>query len=222
MGVPWLTRHSFFSDCFDSLMEKESCEIVLRKLMARVPISGWQQLSDRTKISLKRLRKLRQGQLDHLRLSELILLSRSLQVSLSDLLAEFGVEFSSESNSSPVPSLPEFQLTAVKSIESFLTYWPAAAHQVQINPEFPARKLLPLVKPIERLLATWEVVPIDQVGAVVPFNPQQHQAITAGVSGEIDAPIQPGEMVTVRYPGYQQGEKLLWRTQVSCSRKRQI
>ncbi len=190
-------------------MEKESFEIVLRGLMATAQIAGWQQLSDRTQISIKRLRKLRQGQSDHLKLSELIQLSRSLQISWGELLEHLGIQFSLEPTSPPALSIAEFQLASIQTIESFLTYWPAAAHQVQKNPEFPASKLLPLVKPIDRLLAQWEVSQIDQVGAVVPFNPQQHQAI--------DGQISAGEMVAVRYPGYQQGDKLLWRSQVSRS-----
>jgi DNA-binding Xre family transcriptional regulator len=190
-------------------MDKNSVEIVLRELMTTANITDWQQLSNQTEISLKRLRKLRQGQSDHLKLSELIQLSRSLQISLGELLEQLGIQFSPESNGPPAPSLAEFQLASIQKIESFLTYWPAAAYQVQINPEFPASKLLPLVKPIERLLANWDVVPIDRVGAVVPFHPQQHQAI--------DGQIAAGEMVIVRYPGYQQDGKLLWRSQVSRS-----
>ncbi len=204
MGVPWLTRHSFF--CV--FMSENSLEAVLQELMATAQIPSWQQLSHQTGISAKRLRKLRHGQSDHLKLSELINLSQLLQVSLVGLLERWGLQSSPEPTSPPASSLTEFQLTSIQAIESFLTYWPAAAHQAQINPEFPASKLLPLVKPIDRLLASWDVVQTDVVGTVVPFNPQQHQAI--------DGQILVGKMVTVRYPGYRQGDKLLWRSQVSC------
>jgi DNA-binding Xre family transcriptional regulator len=209
MGVPWLTRHSFFSFYFDGFMDKNSVEVVLIDLIAKAQITGWQELSDQAGISIKRLRKLRRGQSDHLKLSELVQLSRSLQISLGDLLGHLGISVSPEPSKSTAPSLEEFQLACIKTIESFLIYWPAAAHQVQKKPDFPASKLLPLVKPIERLLANWGVTPIDQVGAVLPFHPQQHQAI--------DGQIATGEMVIVRYPGYQQGNKLLWRSQVSRS-----
>ena len=203
MGVPWLTRHSFFY----VFMSENSLEAVLQELMATAQIPNWQQLSHQTGISAKRLRKLRYGQSDHLKLSELINLSQSLQVSLAGLLERWGLPSSPESISPPASSLTEFQLTSIQAIESFLTYWPAAAHQAQINPEFPARKLLPLVKSIEQLLVSWEVAPLQAVGTTLPFNPQQHQSI--------DGHISPGEMVMVRYPGYQQRDKLLWRSQVS-------
>ncbi len=194
---------------FCVFMGENSLEIVLCELMVTAQIPNWQQLSHQTGISAKRLRKLRHGQSEHLKLSELINLSQSLQISLLGLLERCGLQSSPEPTSPPASSLTEFQLTSIQTIESFLTYWPAAAYQVQINPDFPASKLLPLVKPIERLLANWDVVQIGAVGAVMPFNPQQHQAI--------DGHIQSGEMVMVRYPGYQQGEKLLWRAQVSRS-----
>lgn len=188
-------------------MDKNSVEIVLIDLMAKAQIAGWQQLSDQSEISIKRLRKLRRGQSDHLKLSELVQLSRSLQISLGELLENLGIPVSVAASSAP--SLAEFQLASLQTIESFLTYWPAAAHQVQKNPEFPASKLLPLVKPIDLLLANWQVVSIGQVGEILPFNPQQHQAI--------DGQITAGEMVMVRYPGYQQDGKLLWRSRVSRS-----
>jgi DNA-binding Xre family transcriptional regulator len=196
-------------------MGKNSLDIVLYQLMATAHITSWQELSQQTGISIKRLQKLRQGHLDHLKLSELRQLSQSFHISLVLLLEQLNVPDLHLSNEQPTVSLPEFQLASVQAIESFLTYWPAAAHQVQINPNFLASKLLPLVKPIDRLLASWNVLQLDAVGAIVNFNPQQHQAIAAGVSGTIDSPIQPGELVTVRYPGYHQGGKLLWRSQVS-------
>jgi DNA-binding Xre family transcriptional regulator len=200
---------------FCGFMGKNSLDIVLQQLMATAHITNWQQLSQQTGISIKRLRKLRQGQSDHLKLSELIQLSRSFQISLVVLLEQLNVPDLDLSNEQTTASLPKFQFDSIQAIESFLTYWPAAAHQVQLNPNFLASKLLPLVKPIDRLLASWNVVQLDAVGAIVNFNPQQHQAIAAGVNGTIDRPIQPTELVTVRYPGYHQSNKLLWRSQVS-------
>jgi hypothetical protein len=115
---------------------------------------------------------------------------------LGELLERLGLLVNLQPHSEPQLCLAEFQLASIQTIESFLTYWPAAAHQAQKKLDFPASKLLPLVKPIELLLANWDVVPIDQVGTTLAFNPQQHQAIKGQVSTE---------------------RKLLWRTQVSRS-----
>jgi DNA-binding Xre family transcriptional regulator len=200
---------------FCVFMGKNSLEVVLVELMATVQITSWQQLSNQTGISTKRLRKLRQGQREQLKLSELHQLSQSFQISLVALLERLGISGMQSYQEEPTVSPQEFQLRSIQTIESFLTYWPAAAHQAQSNPNFPASKLLPLVKPIERLLAHWNVVQVQAVGTTWPFNPQQHQEITAGISGVSSGQIQAGEMVTIRYPGYQQGDKLLWRAQVS-------
>ncbi len=200
---------------FCVFMGENSLEVVLIELMATRQITGWQELSNRTGISTKRLRKLRRSQLEQLKLAELHQLSQSLQISLGALLERLGISGMSFHQKEPTFLQQEFQLASIQTIESFLTYWPAAAHQAQINPDFPASKLVPLVKPIDRLLANWNVVQVQTVGTVLPFDPQQHQEITSNISGAIGGQIQAGEMVTVRYPGYRQGDKLLWRAQVS-------
>jgi molecular chaperone GrpE (heat shock protein) len=70
-----------------------------------------------------------------------------------------------------------------------------------------AVKLLPLVRPIEQLLQKWEVEEIAPVGAEVAYDPQLHQLL--------EGTAQPGEKVKVRYTGYHQGDKLLYRAKVS-------
>jgi Cro/C1-type HTH DNA-binding domain len=196
---------------FYGFMDENSVEVRLRELMVAAQVASWQQLSQASGISVKRLRTLRRGSIDQCLLSELRQLSQVFQISVVGLVERFSIRLSDDAM--PVAgtssSLAEFQLASIQSIESFLTYWPAAAHQAQLDPDFPARKLLPLVKPIDRLLREWQVWPINEVGALLPFNPQQHQAI--------DGQIESGAMVVVRYPGYQQGQKLLWRSQVSRS-----
>ena len=105
------------------------------------------------------------------------------------------------------PQLNDFQYASFQIIESFLTYWPAAAHQAKLDPSFPASKLLPLVGSIDRLIASWEIESIGQVGEIIPFNPQEHQPL--------EGSIQPLTPVQIRYPGYRQGNRLLTRAKVS-------
>ncbi|NES19707.1 MAG: nucleotide exchange factor GrpE, partial [Symploca sp. SIO3E6] len=80
-------------------------------------------------------------------------------------------------------------------------------YAAQQNEQLPAVKLLPLMRPVESLLQKWGVEAIAPVGAEVSYNPQYHQLISGNA--------QPGEMVKVRYTGYRQGEKLLYRAKVS-------
>lgn len=101
----------------------------------------------------------------------------------------------------------KFQQDTLQALESWLLQWPTAAYAVQQNPQIPASRLLPLSRPMENLLDSWEVRAIAPVGSEVPYDPQRHQLI------EGDA--QPGELVRIRYTGYFYREKLLYRAKVS-------
>lgn len=103
--------------------------------------------------------------------------------------------------------LQEFQQASVQTLESWLIQFPTAAYAAQQNPQVPASRLLPLMRPVEQLLRTWNIEAIAPVGAEVPYDPQQHQLM--------DGTAQPGDQVRVRYTGYRQGDKLLFRAKVS-------
>jgi hypothetical protein len=186
----------------------------LRPLLAKVGIGSWQVLSDRSNIGLKRIRQMRRGNWDSFRIEDLRRLAGVLEIPLEALLSVLSVGSSlGDSPRSETESNPEraWQLAAFQQLESFLTYWPAAAYHVEQGGDLTAAKLLPLVKPIERLLASWQIEPLGPVGEILPFDPQQHQA-TEGA-------IETGSLVRVRYPGYRQAVgvssyRLLRRAQV--------
>ena len=64
-----------------------------------------------------------------------------------------------------------------------------------------------MLRPVEKLIEEWNVESIATVGSEVPFDPQLHQLM--------DGSVQKGEMVKIRYAGYRQGDKLLFRAKVS-------
>ncbi len=101
----------------------------------------------------------------------------------------------------------EFQQQALSILESWLLQWPTAAAAAQKNPDFPAVKLLPLVKPFANLLNQWQVEAIASVGETIVYDPQWHQLM--------DGNTEPGSPVIVRYVGYRQDQKLLYRAKVS-------
>ncbi|TAF56393.1 MAG: hypothetical protein EAZ61_03280, partial [Oscillatoriales cyanobacterium] len=70
-----------------------------------------------------------------------------------------------------------FQTQAIDQLESFLTFWPVAADRARRDPSLPAIKLVPLLKPIEVLLASWQVETIGAIGQLTEFDPTQHQPI---------------------------------------------
>ena len=101
----------------------------------------------------------------------------------------------------------KFQQDTLQTLESWLLQWPTVAYAVQQNPQIPASRLLPLLRPMENLLKTWEVSAIAPVGSEVPYDPQHHQLM--------EGSAQPGDPVKIRYTGYFQKEKLLHRAKVS-------
>jgi molecular chaperone GrpE (heat shock protein) len=211
-------------------MTDNSYTHLLRNLMQQVGISSFRQLSRITGVSEKQLGLLRQGKVLQIRLEILLKLSEVLQVPLAKLIAMFQVGTIALEKEKDVDreiaSLKEeyqrlklqieqqrenlhqeFQQSSLNVLESWLIYWPAAAAAVQANPNFPATRLLPLVKPVEKLLETWGVEKIAAIGEEIPFDPQWHQAIEGNPK--------TGDLVKVRNLGYRQGDKLLYRAKVS-------
>ncbi|MBD2194356.1 MULTISPECIES: nucleotide exchange factor GrpE [Calothrix] len=104
--------------------------------------------------------------------------------------------------------LQEFQQQSLQHLESLLLQWPTAAHKAAENPQLAAIKIVPLVqKPLDKLLQQWGIEAIASVGDELPYDPQFHQSMEGN--------LQPGERVKVRYTGYRQGDRLLYRAKVS-------
>ncbi|TVP59418.1 MAG: nucleotide exchange factor GrpE [Nodularia sp. (in: Bacteria)] len=210
----------------------------LQNLMQRVNISSFKALSRDAAVSERQILHLRHGKLEQMRVDVLFKLSQVLKISLSELIETFSSLSCREAvNSvSPHSQLPseteiaelkveyqrsqlqlaqqreiltqEFQQSSLQLLESLLLQWPTAAQKAQENPQLAAIKIVPLVQnSLERLLQDWGIEAIAPVGAEVAYNPQMHQ-LMAGTA-------QPGEIVKVRYTGYLQGEKLLYRAKVS-------
>jgi len=202
---------------------------MLQQLMQQVDITSFKQLSRTAGVSERQLRRLRQGQVSQMRIETLIKLSEVLQVQVNKLLEMFAPELVTpepEPTTEVLVSLQqeyqrlqqqleqqretlvqEFQQSSLQVLESWLVQWPTAAYAAQQNEQLPAVKLLPLMRPVESLLQKWGVEAIAPVGAEVPYNPQYHQLISGNA--------QPGDKVKVRYTGYWQSDKLLYRAKVS-------
>jgi DNA-binding Xre family transcriptional regulator len=194
----------------------------LQSLMQQVGINSFRELYRSTGISAHIFNKLRSGNLDTLRWESIVKISQTFQISTSEFIKIFG---ESQTGSQSIEILnqeyqqlqqqfqqqretlrAEFQLESLQTIESFLTYFPTAKHAAINNPDFPASKLFPLVGSIDRLIQSWGVSVIGEVGFRVAYDPRWHQLIE-GIAN-------PDELVTVRYVGYRQGEKLIFRAKV--------
>lgn len=211
----------------------------LRQFMQQVGLSSFKALSDATGVSEKQIRKLRRGQFSQMRVETLEKLSRVLQISVGELVEGIGgweqgaenrgqgaepqeigsgkdelVKLRREYDRLQSQLLQqrqelwqEFQQSSVQMLESLLLQLPTAAYAAQQNPQAPAVKLLPLLRPIETLLQQWGIEPIAAVGSEVPYDPQQHQLMEGTATA--------GDRVRIRYTGYRQGDKLLYRAKVS-------
>lgn len=197
----------------------------LQRLMEQAGLSSDRELSQKAGVSEIQLSRLRRGLALQTRADILLKISQALQISLTELLATLTPNYVELEQAPPTALeqeyqrlqasieqqreslMQEFQLSSLQILESWMLQWPTAASKAQENHNLRAQKLLPLLRPVEQLLEHWGVESIAPVGAEIPYNPQQHQLM--------EGTAEPGEPVTVRYTGYRQGEKLLYRAKVS-------
>lgn len=200
----------------------------LQHLMQLVGVRTFKQLSEKAGVSERQLKRLRRGEVMQMQVDTVLKLSQALQVPVKEFLATFSdsqLNWVSESQEQTAALQQEYQRlqkqleeqrqslmqefvrSSLQVLESWLVQWPTAAYAAQQNPQAPAVKLLPLLRPVEKLLQEWGVEAIAPVGAELPYDPQQHQLM--------EGTAQPSDRVKVRYTGYRQGDRLLYRAKVS-------
>ncbi len=200
----------------------------LRSLLQTANISSQKALSQAAGVSVWQVKQLSQGKAAQMRAEMLYKLGQALHVSVTELLSAFSelpLEAASPQSATPQDSLQqeyqrlqaqlaqqeevlrqEFQQAVLRSLESWLVQFPTLIYAAQQNPQFPAKNFLPFIRPLEQLLSIWGIETIAPVGAEVAFDPQLHQLM--------EGTAQAGDRVRVRYAGYRQGEKLLYRAKV--------
>ena len=195
--------------------------VQLQKLMQQVGINSWRELYRSTGTSAHTINKLRSGEIRTLQLQVLVKISSVLQITVNELIERFGDGSILESEHRSISTIKqeyqqlqsqfeqqrstltsEFQSQSLQTLESYLTYFPAAKHAAQNNPDFPASKLLPLLGSIDRLISQWGVTIIGEIGGTVNYDPRWHQLIEGSAN--------PDELVIVRYLGYRQHDKLIF------------
>ncbi|MCA6553694.1 MAG: helix-turn-helix domain-containing protein [Pseudanabaena sp.] len=200
---------------------------ILRQYMHLAGVSSFQLLSERTGVSRRAIDTLRKGDAKTLKYADLAKLASILQIDLTELIDNFiNYDFSTdrESNVSVITALRDeyqrlqqtlanqqkelrshFERETLQHLESLLLQLPSAAYAAQQNPNMLAKNILPLLRPLDTLLQRWEISVIGAVGAEVAYDPQRHQLM------EGNDEIAVGTPVIIRYIGYMQGEKLLYR-----------
>jgi molecular chaperone GrpE (heat shock protein) len=195
-------------------------------------ISSFQILSDRTGVSRRAIDTLRKGNAATLRYADLAKVAEVLQIELIELIAVcITLSNNSESPNSEIAALREeyqhlqnqlahqkqdlrsqFEREVIQQLESLILQLPSAAYAAQTNPNMLAKNILPLLRPIDTLLQKWGITAIGTVGAQVAYDPQKHEFIDGNDQSD---QIEEGDTAIVRYVGYMQKEKLLYRARVS-------
>jgi molecular chaperone GrpE (heat shock protein) len=192
----------------------------LRSLLQQAQLPSLKALSRSANVSEWQVKQLGKGQAAKMRVEPLQKLSQALHISLPELISQFSdLSLASPDLQSEYQRLQtqlqqqqetlqqEFQQTSLQILESWLIQYPTAAYAAQQNPEFPAIRLLPLMRPVEQLIKNWGLEAIAPIGSELSYDPQIHQLM--------DGEVEVGDRVKVRYTGYRQGEKLLHRAKVS-------
>lgn len=204
-----------------NVVDRDRLTTVLQQRLQQLGFTSLRQFRETIAVSEWQLRQLRNGKIQQMRLEVLLKLSQGLKWSLEDLITAFSPQFVSQPDDTLTALQQEcdrlqqqhdqlqqaFETSSLQTLETWLIQWSAAAYAVKNNPDLPASRLLPLMKPIEQLLQEWGVDAIATVGEEIDYNPQWHQ-LMQGVA-------QPGQKVRVRYAGYRHRGKLLHRAQVS-------
>ncbi|MDJ0553794.1 MAG: helix-turn-helix domain-containing protein [Microcoleaceae cyanobacterium MO_207.B10] len=198
----------------------------LQNLMHKSGIFSYKELSQKSGVSELQLIRLRRGLALQMRVEILLKISHALEITLTELLANFSPESVQKSEATATSAaqqeyqrlqaeleqqkeslMLEFQHSSLQILESWLLQWPTVVEKAKKNPRLAAVKILPLLRPVEQLMQEWNIEAIAPVGAEIPFDPQLHQLM--------EGSVQKGDLVKVRYTGYRQRNKLLYRAKVS-------
>jgi molecular chaperone GrpE (heat shock protein) len=188
----------------------------LRSHLQSIDIPSFQALCRAAQVSKWQVNQLRQGNVQQMRVEVLQRLSAVLQMPLPELIATFSDSDDADSlltssqlaqQTFAMQAQQNFQQATLQVLESLLLQLPTVRHSLERQPDVPAKRLLPLLRPLDDLLEAWGIEAIAPVGAEIPYDPTRHQLM--------DGTAQVGEPVRVRYTGYVQGDRLLYRAKVS-------
>lgn len=190
---------------------------ILQSLMIQAQIKNYLEFSGKSGVSELQFYRLENNLLDNIPLGVLKKIAKALNVSVTtlidylgnnvDLLTENSMTKNQESTSNVIA---EYQQETITILESLLLQLPTVIHAVNNNPQLPASRILPLLQPLNELLSTWEIESIGQVGDIVNYNPQEHELMENN-----DLSLEEIKQVEIRYVGYRQKHKLLYRAKVS-------
>ncbi|BAQ59763.1 hypothetical protein GM3708_168 [Geminocystis sp. NIES-3708] len=107
----------------------------------------------------------------------------------------------------PPELMDKWQQESFNLLQTLLVNYPTAKTMVKLKPDLAAINVITLLKPLDKLLAKWDIESIGKPWERVGFNPEIHY------SNEENLTL--NELVYIRFIGYSQGNHILLRAKVS-------
>ena len=101
----------------------------------------------------------------------------------------------------------DFQHETFTQLQTLLSNYPTVKKMALAKPDLPAKNLVSLFTSLDNLITNWGYNAIGETWEQVNYNPQLHQADSDD--------IQEGELVYIRFIGYQNGDTILYPAKVS-------
>jgi molecular chaperone GrpE (heat shock protein) len=101
----------------------------------------------------------------------------------------------------------DFQNQTFTQLQPLLSNYPTVKRMALAKPKLPAKNLISLFTSLDNLITNWGYTAIGETWEQVNYNPQLHQADSDD--------IQEGELVYIRFIGYQNGDKVLYPAKIS-------
>ncbi|MGC1308489.1 MAG: helix-turn-helix transcriptional regulator [Phormidesmis sp.] len=177
----------------------------LKALMQQANIASYRALAQTANVSRWQIQQLRGGKVEQMRVAVLAQVAEALQISLAEILRQFGRSLGSED---PVDHADRIKTDALQVLETWLVQWPTIVKRAEDKGEaLPAVKILPFVRPVALLMREWQVEAIAPVDAQIPYDPRLHQLIDGNMA-------EAGALVRVTHSGCLYQGKLLHRAKV--------
>lgn len=107
----------------------------------------------------------------------------------------------------PTQLIKDWQKKSFELLQTLLANYPTAKVMVKLKPDFPAKNLIPLLAPLDKILSEWEIESIGKPWEKVSYNPLIHYTDEENLT--------PNEEVYIRFVGYSQKGKILLPAKVN-------
>lgn len=107
----------------------------------------------------------------------------------------------------PRQLVKDWQKKSFELLQTLLANYPTAKVMVKLKPDFPAKNLIPLLAPLDKILKEWEIESIGKPWEKVSYNPLIHYSDEENLIAD--------EKVYIRFVGYSQKGKILLPAKVN-------